>query len=239
MDNTAEQSVDETNVPQQDAILPAVVTGRSEFINRTYMHLAGAILGFIGIEVALFTSGLAMPIATAMLNVSWLAVLGAFMVVAWGGSHVAHRAVSKKAQYMALAAFVFAEAIIFVPLLVIAFAVSPALVQNAALFTLAGFGALTGVAFYTGKDFSFLRSLLIWGGVSALGLIVLGVIMGFHLGTYFSVAMIALAGASILYDTSKVIHDYPDDRYVAAALELFSSVALLFWYVLRLLMSRR
>jgi FtsH-binding integral membrane protein len=58
------------------------------------------------------------------------------------------------------------------------------------------------------------------------------------LGTWFSVAMVALAGASILYDTSNIIHHYRDDRYVGAALELFASVAMMFWYLLRLFMSR-
>ena len=69
-------------------------------------------------------------------------------------------------------------------------------------------------------------------------LIVAGVIFGFELGTFFSVAMIGLAGAAILYDTSNVLHHYPEDRYVAASLELFASVALMFWYVLQLFMSR-
>jgi FtsH-binding integral membrane protein len=46
------------------------------------------------------------------------------------------------------------------------------------------------------------------------------------------------AGAAILYDTSNVLLRFPEDRYVAAALELFASVALMFWYVLRLFMSR-
>ena len=62
-------------------------------------------------------------------------------------------------------------------------------------------------------------------------------LFGFALGPLFSVAMVALAGAGILYDTSNVIHHYPEDRHVAAALELFASVALLFWYVLRLVTS--
>ena len=101
-----------------------------------------------------------------------------------------------------------------------------------------GFGALTAVAFVTRKDFSFLGALLRWGFVIALVLIVAAVIFGFNLGTYFSVAMIALAGAAILYDTSNILHHYPSDRYVGASLELFASVALMFWYVLRLFMSR-
>jgi hypothetical protein len=65
------------------------------------------------------------------------------------------------------------------------------------------------------------------------------IIFGFELGTYFSVAMVALAGGAILYDTSNVLRRYPEDRYVAAALALFASVALMFWYVLRLFMAGR
>jgi FtsH-binding integral membrane protein len=34
------------------------------------------------------------------------------------------------------------------------------------------------------------------------------------------------------------LHHYRTDQYVAAALALFASVALLFWYVLQLFMNR-
>ena len=35
----------------------------------------------------------------------------------------------------------------------------------------------------------------------------------------------------------EVLHHHAEDRYVAAALELFASVALMFWYVLQLFLS--
>ena len=104
--------------------------------------------------------------------------------------------------------------------------------------TLLGTGGLTVVAFVTKKDFSFLRGILVWAGILAIVAIVGSVLFGFHLGTWFSVAMIGFAGAAILYDTSNVMHHYPEDRHVAAALELFASIALMFWYVLQLFMSR-
>jgi FtsH-binding integral membrane protein len=50
--------------------------------------------------------------------------------------------------------------------------------------------------------------------------------------------MIGFAGAAVLYDTSNILHHYPEDRYVAASLQRFASIALMFWYVLRLFMSR-
>jgi hypothetical protein len=138
-----------------------------------------------------------------------------------------------------LAGYVTAQAIIFVPLLWLADKFAPGAITSAAAVTFAGFVGLSLVAFYTRKDFSFLRGVLMWGGIVALILIAAGAIFGFQLGTYFSVAMIALAGGAILYDTSNILHHYPEDRYVAAALELFASVALMFWYVLRLFLSRR
>lgn len=212
---------------------------RGTFVSRTYAHLFGAVSAFILIEVFLFKTGMAETIARALLGVSWLLVLGGFVVVSWLASRVAHVAASKPAQYAALAAYVLAESIIFVPLLYIADRFAPGAITSAAAVTFLAFAALTAVVFLTGKDFSFLRGLLIWGGIIALALIVAGVAFGFQLGTYFSVGMVALAGGAILYDTSNILHHYPADRYVAAALELFASVALMLWYVLRLFLSRR
>ncbi len=212
---------------------------RAAFITRTYLHLFGAILLFTGIEVALFQSGLAAVIANALLGINWLIVLGGFVIVSWFASRTAHTVSSPAAQYAALGGFVLAEAIIFVPLLYIASAIAPGVIGSAAWVTLLGFTGLTAVAVLTGKDFSFLGGLLRWGFIVAIVAIVAGVVFGFELGTWFSVAMIGLAGASILYDTSKILRDYPEDKHVAASLELFASVALMFWYVLRLMMSRR
>ncbi len=214
-------------------------TSRSQFINRTYTHLLGAILLFAGIEFAVFQTPLAEKIAIVMLQGSWMAVLGGFIVVSWIASHVAHRVETKGAQYAALIGFVIAEAIIFIPLFYIAAAIAPEIIEKAVAVTLIAFVGLTAVAMVSGRDFSFLRSFLMWGGLIAIGTIVAGVVVGFNTGTYFSMAMIGLAGASILYDTSKILRDYPEERYIAAALELFSSIALMLWYVMRFFLSRR
>ncbi len=211
---------------------------RSQFIWRTYGHVAGAILGFAAIETYLFDSGLALPMAQAMLGFNWLLILGAFMIVGWLATHVAHTVTSKPLQYLALAGFVTAEAIIFVPLLALAIATEPGIVESAVGVTLLGTAGLTAVAFITRKDFSFLRGILLWGGILALIAIAASVLFGFQMGTWFSVAMIGFAGAAVLYDTSAILHHYPEDRYVGAALQLFASIALMFWYVLRLFLSR-
>lgn len=217
----------------------AAIDRRARFLTKTYNTLFLAICGFAAVEVGLFMSGLAESIASFMLGGSWLLVLGAFMLVSWFGSRVAARSESRGAQVAALAGYVVAEAIIFVPLLYMANAYAPGAIQSAALVTIVGFAGLTAIAWQTKKDFSFLGGILRWGGVLALVLIVASLIFGFELGTFFSVAMVGFAGAAILYDTSNILRDYPEDRYVSAALQLFSSVALMFWYVLRIFMSRR
>jgi FtsH-binding integral membrane protein len=227
-----EQMYQPTGVAALDA------DARGAFITKTYLHLFGAIGAFTLIEVLLFQTGLAYPIAKALLGVSWLLVLGGFVVVSWLATRVALTSASTGAQYLALAGFVLAEAIIFVPLLVLAELKAEGVIGSAAGVTMIGFGVLTGIVFYTRKDFSFLRTILIWAGFIALGAIVGAVLFKFNLGAWFSVAMIALAGAAILYDTSNVLYHYPEDRYVGAALQLFASVAMMFWYVLRLFLRR-
>ncbi len=216
---------------------------RAAFIRRTYIHLALAIAAFVAIETLLLHS----PVAPAILRFvmasqySWLMILGAFIVTGWLARGLAARAVSMAVQYAGLALYVVAEAVIFVPILYLAvfYSHSPDLITHAAIITAGLFAGLTLVAFTSNTDFSFLRGFLAIGGFIALGAIVGGVLFGFNLGLGFSVIMLVLAGGAILYDTAKIMRYYPTDRHVAASLELFASVALMFWYVLRIMMRRR
>src|SRR5882762_7643026 len=106
--------------PQPIPVIQLDEQSRGAFVSRTYTHLFCAISAFTLIEIFLFQTGVADTMARAMLGVSWLFVLGGFVVVSWLASRVAHTATSKGAQYGALAGFVVAQAIIFVPLLWIA-----------------------------------------------------------------------------------------------------------------------
>lgn len=222
-----------------NAVIGLSAEARSQFILRTYLHLLGAILLFVVAELVFFATGIAESVVSFVANSNWLLILGGFMLVGWLATRTAESSVSKPMQYLSLIGYVIAEAFLFIPLLAIAqYRVGGGVIESAALVTLIGFAALTGVVFVTRKDFSFLGAVLKWGGIVALVLIVAGLIFGFQLGTFFSVGMIAFAGAAVLYDTSNILHHYPEDRYVAAALGLFASVALMFWYVLRLFMRR-
>jgi len=178
-------------------------------------------------------------------GMSWLVVLGAFMAVSWIANSWARSTTSVTVQYLGLSLYVVAEAIILLPLVSYAnhLAMSnpryEGVISTAALATLGLFAVLTAIVFVTRKDFSFLRSVLMFGGIAALGLIVCAIVFNFSLGAIFTYAMLAFACGHILYDTSNVLHHYRIGQHVAASLSLFASVALLFWYILRIVMSSR
>lgn len=215
---------------------------RAAFIRRTYIHLAGAVLLFGGIVTYLIGSGRGIWIASTMLSgpYSWLIVLGLFMGVSWLAQSWARSTTSMYLQYMGLLLFTLAESIIFLPLIYLAAIQSDgmSMIVQAGIVTGGLFAGLSAVVFLTQKDFSFLGPILAIGGFVALGFIVSGILFGFGLGSIFAFAMVAFAGGAILYETSNILHHYRTDQHVAAALGLFASVALLFWYVLRIFMAR-
>ena len=147
----------------------------------------------------------------------------------------------RNTQYLGLGVYVVLEALIFWPMIRIAllYADGGSMISQAGIITLAMFAGLTAVVFFTRVNFSFLRTVLVVGGFVSLGLIVAGALFGFDLGLWFSAGMIALASGAILYETYNIKNEYGTNQYVGAALQLFASVMLLFWYILRIFLSRR
>jgi FtsH-binding integral membrane protein len=167
-------------------------------------------------------------------------MLGGFMLVTSYAEKMAVSSVDRNKQYLGFGLYIIAEAFIFLPLIYIAISMtgSGALLKQAAIMTISLFAGLSMVAMYTKQDFSFMRRFLTIGFMIAMGLIVAGLLFGFNLGLWFSVGMIVLASGSILYQTSNMIYRYNEEQYVAAALGLFASLMLLFWYILRIFLSR-
>jgi len=216
------------------------VTERTTFIRKTYLHVALAVLLFIIVEAIFLSTPAIVKIGLAMTQgMTWLLVLGGFMFATTMAERWAMGSTDKNAQYGALLLYVVAQAFIFVPLMYMAIAIvgKPEMVMQAGIITLGLFTGLSAVALLTRKDFSFLRTGLMVGGFVAIGLIVAGTIFGFHLGLWFSAAMVLLAGGSILYQTSNMIHQYRTSQYVAASLGLFGALMMMFWYILQIFMS--
>ncbi|MDV6033988.1 MAG: permease [Phycisphaera sp. RhM] len=237
MSNVNPYSVTDVGVPAAFADESA----RAGFIRRTYTHLFGAILALIGIEAVIFTvvpQAKMMQLVQSVSPWTWLIALVLFMGVGWLARSWAGNGASLARQYAGLSLYVVAEAALLFPLLYVAITfVDPKTPLMAAAVTLVVFAGLTAFVFITGADFSGWGKFLALAGFAAMGALFAGILMGFSLGLWFSVAMVALASGYILYDTSNVLHHYRTDQHVAASLALFASVVLLFWYVLRILMA--
>jgi uncharacterized protein len=213
---------------------------RAEFLRRVYGRLMVGVAGLLGLLWWLFDTGVAYHMAEAMLSTSWLLVLGGFMIVSWLANRVTHNPEATPAsQWGGYALLIAANAVIFTPLVAVAETIAPGVVQTAGLYTLAGVAGLSVVATRTQRDYSWLKPLLGWAGIVALGLIVTAVLFGFQLGAWFSLAMIAVAGASILHDTQEIVEHGTPGREVQCAALLFSSVTLMLWYIIRLLAAAR
>ncbi len=234
---------DYETAPERDLFaIDAVASERAAFIRRTYAHLFGAVAAFACLTgFFLNTPAIANPMFHLLVSGQWIWILGGFLVVGWIANWMAASGASPTVQYAGLMLYTVAEAIFFVPLLMIAqhqAGGGSEIILQAGALTLIIFGGLTTVVMLTGADFSFLRTALWLAAIAAFGLIVVAAFTGFSLGLWFVVGMIVLMAGFILYDTSNVLHHYRTDQHVAAALALFASLATLFWYVLQLFMSR-
>lgn len=216
----------------------SVTDERISFLRKTYFHLLGAVFSFVALEVFFFTSGIAIALAPVMAS-NWLIVIGGFMLLGWLSSYFTRKQSSPSMQYVELGVTILLQAVIFIPLLVYAVYFSDASVLSWAITTtLAVFTVMTATVVYTGKNFSFLGPFLGVIGIAALIAIVGSVLFSVSLGFYFSLAMAVFAAAVVLYETSKIMHQYGPGQHVAAATGLFASVALLFYYILSAFISR-
>jgi FtsH-binding integral membrane protein len=233
-----------TDRPVAANALPAE---RVAFIRRTYLHVAGAILVFTGLETLLLGTSLGEQFIHTMFARGGSGAMLVLMLLFIGGGYLAqywaHAATTRAMQYAGLGLYVLLEVAIFLPLLYVANNYFPDqhVIAKAGIMTLTIFGGLTMAVLFTRQDFSFLGPILGVISFGVLGLIICAMLFHLDLGLWFSFAMVGLAAAYIIYDTSNILHRYRTNQEVGAALELFASVALLFWYILRIVMesSRR
>jgi FtsH-binding integral membrane protein len=232
---------DNINYTKSDVAEFAEADARMSFITKTYLYVLGAILTVIGIEIVLFNTVDVDMLTKLMMgsHLSWIVVLVLFMGVSTLANIWANNSTSSITQHLGLGLYIVAQSVILLPLLAFAMHLGHGmnLVYSAGIATGGLFGLMTVAVFLTRADFSFLRTALFFGVFVLLGAIIFLPIMGISLGPALMYFGIALACGYILYDTSNVLHHYRTDQHVAAALALFASIALLFWYVLQLFMS--
>ena len=135
---------------------PVTSEERATFIKKTYMHVALAVLLFIGVEYLFLNTPAIVKLGLSMTQGwTWLIVLGGFMLVTNYAERLAISSDDKQMHYAGLVLYVVAEAFIFIPLIFIAMAVADGgafnLLYQAAILTVSLFTALSAIVFMTKK----------------------------------------------------------------------------------------
>jgi FtsH-binding integral membrane protein len=255
--------------PIRGAVATLGVSDRVSFLRKTYAHLGVSLLAFAALTGLLFkyAPGLTWKLST-LFGTSVMAMIGLVVVLVlmmYGAQWLARNENSRGLQYAGLALGIALQTFLLLPLiwvLMIKFSGTPmavhlesihyngypvaalqgsalTILMQAVVITLAIFVGLSLVVFITKKDFSFMRGALVICSFALLGVALASILFGFTLGALFSGFVILLMAGYILYETSAIMKDFPPTMYVAAALMLFTTVATLFWHVLRVLIALR
>jgi len=205
---------------QSPLTAPVVQTDdRITFLGKTYGMLALCIAS--GSAGAYFSMGLAFPYEHPFMML--FAMIGGIFAV----QAVRHMA---GINFAALLGFGALTGMAIAPLVSMVSAKSGMLVTQAFMTTAVTFISLTAYVFYSRKDFSFLKG-FVWTGLIAMIVLGLSNYFFFESGTLqlaLSGMGVLLFSAFILYDTSNILRDYPNNEYISAALTLYLDVFLLF-----------
>jgi len=254
-----------TNLPNQTAYCPkcgnAITTTQATappfathqdftaeqiaFYKKTYITAGISFLAWILIVLGLFDTGIATDLVYGMGKISWLLVLGIF----WAASYICEKLTTskeKEMQYVGLTIYIAAYAVIFLPLISIVIEYSYGSWRQAMdnvlipafISTFTVFAALTATVFATKTDFSFLRTIAIFGTFFAIGAIIIFTVSGMHVGSWFAIAMIILMSATILYQTDQIKTKFDTTQHIGAGAMIFASFMVLLWYVIKLVGSR-
>lgn len=213
------------------------VEARLGFIRKTYLlFLAGILMSIVAGTICLSVE----PVFNAALSVLRMPIL--LLVLLFGGT-IAANAVSRVEglNYFALFAFTSLIGFLFAPILAIYQMQQAGIVGQAAFLTVVVFGSLTAYAFISRKDFSYM------GGILFIGMIAL--ILGGLANMFFfkspaasywmAWVTVMIFSGFVLYDTSRIIHNYDERGYCSAALSLFLDFFNMFMAILRILGGNR
>lgn len=214
----------------------APVTERLAFLQRTYGLLLAGILCFAGTLWAAGNVESVSNLAAALWGTNrWLVI-----VLILGGSWAVHSLADKyPINLVAYFTYAFMFGLLLAPIVLYAAHSQPMVLAQASILTTFVFVGLTAYVFFTRKDFSFLGGALSIGLFAMIGIAIAGMIGGFQMGLWYSLFGVVLFSGYVLYDTSKVLHHYPTNRHVSAAIVLFVDVVLLFKYILMMFLRSR
>lgn len=221
----------------------AAANEKAAFLKKVYGLLLLGVLGFAGTLWATanigFANDLAMSLGRTIYGNRWgmLIYFGIFMAGQYGVHALAEVKPINKFAYagwVVLLGFLTAPFILFVA----GTENGMAVINQASAATALIFGGLTVYVLWSGKDFSWLRGILVMAFWALIAVAILGYFTGYTPGVWLSGAVVLLLSGYILYDTSVILHHLPTNAAMTGAILLFTDVALLFKQLVWLFMDR-
>ena len=216
------------------AAISAAAEERATFLQRTYLMLLAGVGVFAGTIWAADNVPAIQNLAIGLWRTHPLLVVALLFGAGFGVRAVANKHPINLVAYFAYAFFF---GLLLAPASLYAAEFAPDVLSQAVVVTLLVFSGLTAYVFVSGKDFSFLRGALAIAALLLFAVLIGGILFGYTMGLWMSVAFVALYAGFILYDTSRILHHYPTNAHVPAAIELFVSLIMLFQWILNLLLS--
>jgi hypothetical protein len=217
---------------------PAASLGRkarAAFMVSAFIHFVLAVALLLAVLAGFHFAGLGAILKEQVdaLAHGWLYASGAVFAIGLASTRIARISTSKPAQYAAYVLFVLLHAVVAAPFVALLAEAAPAMPACAASLLMAGAVALAGITLAFREEYKAGRAMALWCAAAAAIAGLCCFLFGFEPATYVAAGAALLAGIAVLYDTRLMLEEYPRERYVSAALELFAAIPLFPWYILR------
>ncbi len=204
---------------------------KAQMLQKTYLFVLLGIGVFAGTIALVPEVTFLQKIMVGLYSSPWIAIL-ALLIVGFGVRAVAEKPGIGVIGFVLYAAFM---GLMIAPAALLGPAGTTAM---AAIITASVFIGLTIYVFVSKADLKWMGGFLAMGLFGMIGVSIAGLLFGFHVGVWYSLAGAMLFSGYILYDTSRLLHSRATAKPLPFAIELFTDVVLLFMYILSLLNSR-
>lgn len=213
-------------------------TGRFGIFRQAFLHVTAALAVFVVLEAALLQiPGVDRLVRLMTISWNWVVVAAAFIFLSYLAGRWSRQEHTLLVQYLALALYVAAEALIFLPLVSYLNALGgPYAVPSAGVLALTVFAGLTLTVLVRGREFAPSQTALAAVLWAAVGLVACGLLFEFNGVVIVVAALSALAIAVILVESHR-LGDFTRGQHVSAALAMLASVGIGVWSAFHLLIS--
>lgn len=211
---------------------------RAGFLGQAYLHLTAALAAFVALEAALVKiPGVDRLVYQLTAGWNWVVVAAAFIFISYVAGRWSQTEHSLLMQYAALAAYIAAEALVFLPLVFFLDQwAGPYALPTAGLLSLTVFAGLTLTVVIGGGELRPGQTLLAAGLWTALGLVGCGLLFEFSPRVIITAGLVATAGACVLVQSYR-LGQFRLGQHVGASLSLLSSVGVAILSALQLLIT--